>query len=580
MVHRIIFILILAASTVTAATDPWITFFEASGGLRTPGYDSTVAYCRRLAEYSPLVHATSFGQSARGRALPLVIVAGDRSFTPSSARASGKAVVLIQAGIHAGEIDGKDAGLMLLRDLIVRRKYPRMLDSLVILFVPIFNVDGHERSGPFNRINQDGPAQMGWRTNAQNLNLNRDYMKADTPEMRALLRLFTAWLPDLYIDCHVTDGMDFQYDVTYTMELGPNIDPGVAAWARDRFLPTVLPAVEHSGHKVFWYVMPREEADLSKGLQGGASTPRFSTGYAALQNRPALLIETHMLKPYRTRVDATYHFLAAALQAVRSSPGALLAAEQSADARWTAADAPPRVVPLRFGVGKQPRPVDFLGIAHHLEQSTLSGGIRLVYTGEPDNERVPFYDQITVEDSVVLPGAYVVPPEWTFLPDILRAHGIVYSQLPLPDSLDVDSYRLTDPKFADKPYEGHQTVTFAIAPVHERRWFPAGSFLISTRQRTAKVLASLLEPRSPDSFVSWGFMNAIFEQKEYAEDYVMEKEGVLLLATHPDLRRAYEERVRSDSTFARNPSARLNWLFQNSPWGDVEIGLYPVGRIR
>jgi hypothetical protein len=574
--------LFLAATAVAQPTahDPWETFFEASGGLRTPRYDSTVAYCRRLAGFSPLVHFTSFGQSAQGRALPLLIVSDERSFTPASARHAGKAVVLIQAGIHAGEIDGKDAGLMLIRDIVVRKQYPRLLDSMVILFVPIFNVDGHERFGAYNRINQNGPEEMGWRTTAQNLNLNRDYMKADTPEMRALLKLFNTWLPDLFIDCHVTDGIDFQYDVTYTMEIGGNTDEAVSGWSRDSFLPSVLHAVEASGHKVFWYVMPREDVDLSKGLQGGGvSTPRFSTGYAALQNRPALLIETHMLKPYRTRVEATYHFLKGSLQAVRASLSRLKEVVQAADRRLENADPSVQVVPLRFKAGTGFHMRHFLGITHREEQSSLSGGTRIVYTGEPFEQDVPFYDETIVEDSVRMPGAYVVPPELLFVPDLLRAHGIQFKQLPLPDSLDVESYRFTGVTFAERPYEGRHTVSFRTTPIRERRLLPAGSLLITTRQRAAKVLVHLLEPKGPDSFVAWGFMNTIFEQKEYAEEYVMEKAGVELLALRPALRQEFEERVRTDSSFAHTPAARLNWLFQHSPWGDPAIGVYPVGRL-
>jgi len=576
----LVFVLASTGVAQPVAHDSWETFFEASGGLRTPRYDSTVAYCRRLAAFSPWVHFTSFGQSAQGRALPLMIVSSERSFTPASARQAGKAVVLIQAGIHAGEIDGKDAGLMLIRDIVVRKRYPHLLDSLVLLFVPMFNVDGHERFGPYNRINQNGPKEMGWRTTAQNLNLNRDYMKADTPEMRALLRLFNTWLPDLYIDCHVTDGIDFQYDVTYTMELGRNIDAAVSGWSRDVFLPSVLSAVEASGHKVFWYVMPREDVDLSKGLQGGGvSTPRFSTGYAALQNRPALLIETHMLKPYRTRVDATYHFLKGSLQAVRTSLSRLKDAVHAADRRLEGADPSVRVVPLRFKAGTGFHMRHFLGITQRVEQSALSGGAHIIYTGEPFEQEVPFYDESIVEDSVRMPEAYIVPPELTYIPELLRAHGIQFKQLPVPDSLDVESYRFTEVRFAERPYEGRQTVTYTTLPVRERRLYPAGSLFIPTRQRSANVLVHLLEPRSPDSFAAWGFMNGIFEQKEYAEGYVMEKVGAELLAQQPALRQAFEERVRTDSSFAHTPAARLNWLYQHSPWGDPAVGVYPVGRL-
>jgi hypothetical protein len=561
--------------------DPWTTFYEASGSLKTPRYDSTVAYCRRLAAFSSQAHFTSFGQSAQGRALPLLIVTGDRSFTPASARHAGKAVVLIQAGIHAGEIDGKDAGLMLIRDIVVRNRYPHLLDSLVVLFVPIFNVDGHERFGPFNRINQNGPEEMGWRTTAQNLNLNRDYMKADTPEMRAFLQLFSTWLPDLYIDCHVTDGIDCQYDVTYTMELEANIAPGVSRWERDLFLPSVLPAVEASGHKVFWYVMPREDADLSKGLRGGgASTPRFSTGYAALQNRPALLIETHMMKPYRTRVDATYHFLKGSLLAVRASLTELRKAVCKADSSLVAGDPSTQILPLRFKAGEKSHTRHFLGMKHRLEPSAISGGTKTVYTGEPFEADLPFFDETLVEDSVTMPAAYIVPPELNFVSGVLRIHGINFTQMSSGDSVDVESYRFENVRFAERPYEGHQGVTATPVPMRERRSYPAGSLIVSTRQRTGNVVVHLFEPRSPDSFLAWGFMNGVFEQKEYAEDYVMEKVGADLLARNPDLKRAFEQRLQTDSVFASNPGSRLNWLYQHSPWKDNLLGVYPIGRIK
>jgi len=224
-----------------------------------------------------------------------VILSKDKIFEPSKARAAGKAVVLIQSGIHAGEIDGKDASLMLIRDIAIDRNFTNLLDHVVVLFVPIFNVDGNERSGPYNRINQNGPEEMGWRVTAQNLNLNRDYMKADAPEMRAMLKLYSKWLPEFYIDCHVTDGIDFQYDVTYAMEVFQNMDDDVSAWTRQVYLPAMTDAVTRSGHLIAPYIWPREDRDITKGFVTGPATPRFSTGYAALQNRPTLLIETHML---------------------------------------------------------------------------------------------------------------------------------------------------------------------------------------------------------------------------------------------------------------------------------------------
>ena len=558
----------------------WLTDYELSNQQQTPRYARTIAYCRRLADASPWVHYESFGVSPQGRDLPLVIVSREGAFTPAAARRSGKPVILVQSGIHAGEIDGKDASLMLIRDMVLTKTAARLLDHAIVLFVPIFNVDGHERFGPYNRINQNGPKEMGWRVTAQNLNLNRDYMKADAPEMRAMLRLFTAWLPDLYIDCHVTDGIDFQYDVTYATEIGPNIDPGIAAWITQQLLPGMLRDVEAAGHKIFYYVFPREDRDISKGIDGGAATPRFSTGYAALQNRPSLLIETHMLKPYATRVSATYAILKAVLGRVGDRPSALREVVRRADsAASNCWKTPGATYPLSMDVSDKSTSVEFLGITSRSAVGEISGKPYVEYTGEPSRGIIPFYDDRIVKDSVTVPFAYIVPPEWTSVRDVLLAHGIAVQRLSAPESLTVESYRFSSVKFRERPYEGRQVATYATEPLTQRRLYPRGSLLVRMDQRTSRVAMGLLEPRDPDSFVSWGFFNAIFEQKEYAEGYVMERVGKGLFEEQPALRKEFDDKVRSDSAFAANPSARINWVYQHSPWGDAQMNLYPVGRL-
>ena len=208
----------MAQKTQPPVPTEWQTLAEKTNYRETPRYDETIAYSRKLADASPLIRFESFGKSGEGRDLPLLIAASGNTFTPQAARSAGKVVLMIQACIHPGESDGKDAGLALLRDIAITKTRTALLDHAVILFIPIYNVDGHERFGPFNRINQNGPAEMGWRVTTTNLNLNRDYMKADAPETRAWLKLWTEWNPDLLMDCHVTDGADFQYNITYIYE--------------------------------------------------------------------------------------------------------------------------------------------------------------------------------------------------------------------------------------------------------------------------------------------------------------------------------------------------------------------------
>lgn len=557
----------------------WRTDYELSGYTRTPRYRETIAYCRKLAQASPWVHYTSFGASPQGRDLPLLIVSRDRAFTPSRASLTGKAVVLVQSGIHAGEIDGKDASLMLLRDIVITKRHARLLDHTIVLVVPIFNVDGHERFGRYNRINQNGPEETGWRVSAQNLNLNRDYMKADTPEMRAMLTLFNAWLPDFFVDCHVTDGADFQYDITYTMETAQNIDREISMWITRDFLPKVLPAVEAAGHRIFDYVAPRTGNDLRSGLRAGVTSPRLSTGYASIQNRPSMLIETHMLKPYRTRVDATYHMLRSVLEAVNSDAGTLRALVRRADDRTIRAVHDSRgSLPLQFALANKSETRRFLGFKERTEKSDVSGGTWTIYTSEPEEFDVQYFNEMTVTDSVSIPVAYLVPREWRFVPDILKLHGVKIEETVDPVTSDVQSYTFSDVSWRNRPYEGRHGATYEVKLVHERREYPAGTIVVRTNQRAAKVAVHLLEPRSADSFVAWGFFDAIFEQKEYAEAYVMEREARDMLAADALLRKEFEQKLASDSTFANDSGARLNWFYLRSKWADPLMNKYPVAR--
>jgi murein tripeptide amidase MpaA len=230
------------------------THAENTNYRETPNYADTIAFAKDLAHASPAIEYRGFGHSGQGRELPLLFASESETFTPEAARAEGKAVVLIQACIHSGEPDGKDAGFALLRDIAITKTAAGILNNVVLLFIPIYNTDGHERSTPYNRINQNGPESMGWRTTSTYQNLNRDYMKADTPETRAWLRLWNEWQPDLFIDCHVTDGADYRCNITYHHEHHAGVDEAVLEWERDVFDKKVAQATEAAGNVISWYL--------------------------------------------------------------------------------------------------------------------------------------------------------------------------------------------------------------------------------------------------------------------------------------------------------------------------------------
>lgn len=582
------FLLALAAccaSTGVVHAEPtadWRTPAEKAKFQTTPSYAETKAWLQRLAEAAPRrIRLSRFGVSPEGRDLMLVVAAGGGEFTPQAARASGKTILLVQSGIHAGEIEGKDAALMLLRDLAFERKRAKLLDHTILVWLPIFNVDGHENATPFNRINQNGPARMGYRATAQNLNLNRDYMKADAPEMRDWLALFDAWQPDLFLDIHTTDGADFQYDLTWYMEQWGPLPASVQEWQTKAFEGDILPAFEKMGHLAAPYLDGVDHRDITKGIANFGSGPRFSTGYVALRNRAALLVETHMLKPYAVRVKAVHDLVLATLERLARDDGALRKAVTQADTEVAARGAGTSLA-VAFETSKQSVPFTFKGYEFKTEPSAISGDAFVHYDPrKPHTWVIPNFRDLVPTRSVTLPSAWLIPAGWPQLVDKLRQHGVRMERADRPLELTVERNQLDQPKWQQASFEGHHLLReFNQTAVRARLDFAPGAMLVPVDQPLVNLAANLLEPAAADSLLRWGFLDAIFEQKEYADPRVAEQLARDMLAKDPALRRQFEARLENDAEFARSPSARLAFFYDRSPWYAAQrIGAYPVVRL-
>jgi hypothetical protein len=558
------------------------THAESTNYRQTPNYADTIAFAKALADASPAIEYRGFGHSGQGRELPLLIASETQTFTPEAAFEQGKAVVLIQACIHSGEPDGKDAGFALLRDIAITKTAAGILENVVLLFIPIYNTDGHERSTPYNRINQNGPESMGWRTTSTYQNLNRDYMKADTPETRAFLRLWNEWDPHLFIDCHVTDGADYRCNITFHHEHHAGVDNAVLEWERDVFDNRVAKATEAAGNVISWYLEFIDNRDLTLGTRDFNGSPRFSTGYAPLRNRAGILIETHMIKDYRSRVVGTYDFLRAALTEVNNDPDRLIQITHEADHRTIdAAETydPSNLFPLDFELTEETTPFELKAFEYQTEQSDVSGDLRVIYGREPLDLTIPMYDTFRVTAAVAPPLQYIVPTQWTSVIEVLHAHGIEFRSLAETTSIEVESYKLSNVQWPGEPFEGRHMPRFDVEGVEEVREFPAGSIVVPLAQPLGKLILNLLEPQAPDSFARWGFFNAIFEEKEYAEHYVLETLAREMMAADAELKREFEELLASDLQFAASPAHRLRFFYKRSPYWDPQMNLYPVGRI-
>ncbi len=558
----------------------WETGFEKSGFTETETYAETMRYFKTLAEYSPSAKLFSFGKSPQGRDLNCLVVASGREFTPEKARNSGKAIILIQNGIHSGEIEGKDASMILLRELLVEQKNTDWLDNVILLVIPIFNVDGHERRSKYNRINQNGPAEMGWRVTAQNLNLNRDYTKADAPEMKAMLKLFNSWLPDFYIDTHTTDGADYQYTVNYDIVNASFVSPETRKWIKNEFEPFIHKKVEADGFLIGPYV-GFIRGNPKNGIMKWVASPRFSQGYAAVQNRPGLLIETHMLKPYKDRVFATLSLLKAVIELTARQSKMIREMNIIADEFTKQHFVKQRnAYPLSYTIDTSKyTSFEFKGFKAVDDSGWIAGKPVIKFTHQKENFVTKFYNKPVIKDSIFLPEFYLIPKEWGGIVPIIKLHGIKVDTMKNNASVNIEIYKFKNIEFPKYPYEGRFSPNFQYDILKEKVEISAGTFVISTNQRNAGLIAHLLEPKSRDSFLKWGFFNIIFERKEYFEEYAMEPIAEKMADENPKLKDEFLNKLKTDEQFRNNPRQRLNFFYERSPYYDKKHNVYPVMRV-
>ncbi len=567
-------LLAIGFSIPSSASTDLRTIAEITNWKQTGRADETESLCKSFAKkYPERVKCSSYGVTPEGRNLMYLVVSDHQN----KLNQQKSPVIWIQAGIHSGEIDGKDAVFLLLREALTQELKPDPFKGLTFVFIPIVNLDGHERFGKWNRPNQVGPEEMGWRTTAQNLNMNRDFTKLDAPETKALLKLWHQFDPIFSADLHVTDGAQFQPEVGLIVS-PTDQEPSELQNFGKLIESNLVNKMKNRSHLALPYYPDFEKTDQPlSGFSRSVSTPRFSQSYWSNQNRLGMLVESHSWKDYATRVHVHHDVVLSVLELAQKDAAKWIKAAKILDENKLSE----KPVSLEFKHTDLSHPIDFPGYHYTKEKSEISSAESIHYFPEkPEIWHTALFDEVKPSLTITAPkNGYLIPPseaEWMIKK--LDVHGIKYSiyKKEAPSGLEV--FRATGKEFSPKSYEGHQTLSVKGEWKAEKRSIAKGSIFVSIDQPHARLLMQILEPLASDSFASWGFFNRFFEQKEYMEDYVTEVVAKEMLSKDPEMKKEFYALLKSDPSFEKDSKKRLEFFYKRHPSYDERFNLYPVYR--
>lgn len=551
------------------------TPFERSGGTQTATYSECIAFYQQLDKLSPALSIRVMGMSDAGYPYHLVLYSNDGTADPAIWHRKHKAVILINNGIHPGEPDGIDASMLLLRDLVAGKV--KLPDNVALAVIPLYNIGGALNRGSFSRVNQNGPVAYGFRGNAQNLDLNRDFTKSDSRNARSFAAIFHWVDPVLQIDNHVSDGADYQYTMTLLATQWNKLGGELGTYLHDVFQPELFAIMEKRGWPMTPYV-DFEEGNPDRGWEGFYDEPRYSSGYAALFHTMAFMPETHMLKPFNDRVRSTYALLQTMIGSVSAHADELLAHR----AHDIAADRDSARLPLDWKVDTTRwDELNFRGYLAVEKTSGVTGLPRLSYDHrQPYEKKVRFYDCFASDAAVSVPEAYLIPQGWNDVIELLQLNGVRMRRLGADSTVDVEVYHIAGYTSGGRAYEKHHKntairVTASRDTVRLRR----GDYLIPTDQDARRFLVEMLEPTGEDSYFAWNFFDAILQQKEGYSAYRWEDVAEQWLTDHPALREELEAKRKADPAFAKDARQQLNFVYRHSPYYEPEHMRYPVYRI-
>jgi hypothetical protein len=551
------------------------TRFEQSGGTESPTYYEIVQWWKKLDAASSIVKMIEMGPTDAGFPLHLILVSADKDFDIKSIKEKKKAIILINNGIHPGEPDGIDASMLLVRD-IVENKY-KLPPNVVLAIIPVYNIGGCLNRSKNYRIDQNGPVEKGFRGNSENLDLNRDFIKCDSKEALTFTKIFHYLDPDVFVDNHVSDGADYQHVMTLLISQHNKLGGAMGEYLNQQFEPTLYSLMKGKGYDLVPYVNHFGETP-ERGWSAYWDSPRYSSGYTTLWSTFSFTPETHMLKPYKQRIESTKALEESFIEFASKHNKEIIDLREQTKKKHLIQTS----FPLAWKLDRsQSTQIIYKGFEAGHKPSEVSGQSRLYYDrSKPFQTKVPFYNFYRDTLSVEKPKAYIIPEGWWKVIDRLQANNVQMRRLTKDTTIEVQWYQIENYQTSPRPYEGHHLNSGVKTSVNTKTMtFKKGDWYIPLNQTANRFLIETLEPQGEDSYFAWNFFDPILGQKEGYSDYAFEDIAAEYLKSNLGVKAKLDQRRANDSAFAKNGRAQLDFVFQNSPYFEPAYLQYPVYRV-
>ncbi|MET0243626.1 MAG: M14 family metallopeptidase [Flavitalea sp.] len=571
---RFLVTVLMLAASLSVSAQQITTRYEISKTLETPTYPEIIQWWKNLAARYPQVSMRTMGPTDAGFPLHLIILDNEKDFNFESLRRKNRRIILVNNGIHPGEPDGIDASMLLVRDIVTGKK--KLPANVTLALIPVYNIGGCLNRSANYRVDQNGPAEFGFRGNSQNLDLNRDFIKSDSREARSFAEIFHLCDPDVFVDNHVSNGADYQHVMTLLSSQHSKLGGVMGEFMNKSFEPGMYKLMKQKGYDLVPYVS--FQGTPENGMVAYFDGPRYSTGYAALWHTFAFMPETHMLKSYKQRVESTYSLMESFIEFTSKNSSTI---KQLRDQTKLSVK-----TQAKFGLGwaldrSVVDSVMFKGFESTRKASDISGAPRLFYDRtRPYEKSLKYYNHFSEKASATKPAAYVIPQGWWKVTDLLKLNGIKMTPLAKDTTIEVEAYRIESFQAGARPYEmHHQNGDVKISTMLKKVNFRKGDLIVPMNQVGNRFLMETLEPQADDSYFVWNFFDGILGQKEGYSGYAFEDIAFEYLKQNPELKQKLEERRSSDSAFAKNGAAQLDFIYRNSPFYEPAHMQYPVYRI-